>query len=182
MKQIITSIICGIILLQFNSCFSSQAISKACYISSDKVYLKTDKIPDLTILATCNDADKATYEAITNKLQLSLKTNNIPSDVSFFSDQYTPENFVTAMKGNFQLVINPIKDEYIKDELNNPVLRKQILINLRRYSAQQLADIVVVIDRTENADKMGNQIADLVFKYLKKKKKLFQLSHILKCS
>ena len=73
------------------------------------------------------------------------------------------------MKGNFQLTINPLKDEYLKDELNNPVLSKQIVFNLTRYSAQKLADIAITIDRTENPAKTGNQIAGLIFNYLKKK-------------
>ena len=148
MKQIATFIICGIVVLQFNSCFSSQTLSKACYISKENVFIKTEKFPDLAILVICNAADKPLYEAISNQLQISLKAKNIPSDVSFFSDEELPENFITKMKGNFQLTINPIKDEYLKDELNNPVLSKQIVYTLTRYSAQRLAEISITIDKT----------------------------------
>ena len=169
MKQIFSFIIGLVALVQLNSCVSSQAFSKACYISKETVFIKTEKLPDLAILVVCKSADKQLYEAISNQLQVALKAKNIPSDISFFLDDEPFESFTTGMKGNFQLTINPLKDEYLKDELNNPVLSKQIVFNLTRYSAQKLADIAITIDRTENPAKTGNQIAGLIFNYLKKK-------------
>ncbi len=169
MKQILSFLIGGILLLHVISCVSTQAFSKASYISRETVFIKSDKIPDLAIIAVYNDNDRATYEAITNQLQSLLKTKNINSDVSFFSKNDPAENFITKMKGNFQLTIYPIKDEYVKDELNNPVLSKQIVVTLTRYSAQKLAEIVIAIDRIEKPDKLGNQIAGLVCNYLRNK-------------
>ncbi|MES2431112.1 MAG: hypothetical protein V4556_09250 [Bacteroidota bacterium] len=161
-----------IVLFQINACITSQAFQKAAYINHDVVYAG-QKITDLSIVSICNPADKVTYETMANRLQSSLLTDNVKSKKYYFADTDNANIIKSGINDgekNYQLIVSPIKTENLKDELNNPVLLKQIHLLLQKSTGEKVAELAIAIDRNDDQNKLGNQIALLVIDYLRKKK------------
>lgn len=166
MKSLISILFIGVLLTQ-TACISTQAFSKASYISNEAIYLPKEKINAVSVIAVCDVSDNVIYEHIISSMQSSLSAININNEKFLLNTGSDRTNASNALP--YSLKFNPIKDEYIKDELNNPVISKQITVVLQKNTGEKIAAIAVSIDRTKSDNKSGNEIAALVFKYLKKK-------------
>ncbi|UEG49169.1 hypothetical protein LK994_11050 [Ferruginibacter lapsinanis] len=167
MKQTIIFLFSVISLTPFYSCVSTQAFSKTSYISNDAVYLPKEKTNEVLIIAICNTADKKMYENITDALQSSFSAKNIKNDKLFYAAESDAPGIAGTL--SYSLIINPVKDEYIKDELNNPMIIKQITVILQKNNGEKIAAFAIAIDRTKSDTRSGNEIAGLILSYLKKK-------------
>ena len=172
MNYAINILTCCLVAFQLSSCVTTKAFENAAYISNDAVYIKNEKLTEVSLFAISDAADKAMYENIVSSLQAAFLQNKIGSNIYFLSALESADIIRSRIKESdkpYQLIINPVKDNYQRDEMNNPFISKQMTFFLQKITGERIADISISIDKNEKEGKLGNEISSLVFAYLKKK-------------
>jgi hypothetical protein len=163
----------AVIACTFQSCVSTKMNEKAAWLSNDKMFAAAQKISGLTMVGICAAADKDTYVNATLKLQDKLKPLGIDCSMQYFTDADNKESArakLTADAKNFLLFITPIKGINALDELNNPMMQKQLEFIVETKAGEKIAAGLISIDKETSSGKLSSEIAKIIFDYLRKQK------------
>ncbi len=158
-----------------SSCFSTRVNEKAAWLSNDKVVGTLQKLNSITMITLSSNADKALYQNICSRLQEKLTPLGINNHMYFFSDADTREA-ARARAGNdlrnFILYLMPLRGVTSYDEMNNPMLQKQMEFVIETKAGEKIAAGLISIDKETSENKLAGAVAGIVFDYMKKKSML----------
>lgn len=162
-----------IIASLFTSCVSTQVTQRAAWLSNDKLFTAAPLIKELTMVSLCAAADKDIYLKATSQLQGRLNDWGISSNMLYFTDADNRESArakLTSDAKAFLLFLQPIKGVNAVDELNNPMLQKQLEFIIETRAGEKIAAGLISIDRESSAHKLAGQITGIIVDYLKKQR------------
>jgi hypothetical protein len=130
-------------------------------------------IKGLTMVGICAAADKDIYLKAISQLQGRLTDWGIASNMQYFTDADNRESArakLAADAKDFLLFLQPIKSVNATDELNNPMLQKQLEFIIETKAGEKIAAGLISIDREISAHKLAGQIVGIITDYLHKQK------------
>ncbi len=154
------------------SCFSTKLHEKAAWLSNDKVTGSVQRLNSLSIVSLCSTADNPLYLAITAVLQQRLHAAGISNGLYFLPDTESREsarNKVLNDLRDFVLYLLPVRGVTSYDEMNNPMLLKQMEFVVESRTGEKTLAGLISIDRETTSNKLAGTIAGIIFDYLKTK-------------
>jgi hypothetical protein len=162
-----------IITSLFTSCVSTQVTQRAAWLSNDKLFTAAPLIKELTMVSICTAADKDIYLKATSQLQQKLNDWGISSNMLYFTDADNRESARAKLTNDakaFLLFLQPIKGVNALDEMNNPMLQKQLEFVIETKAGEKIAAGLISIDRETSTQKLAGQIGGIITDYLRKQK------------
>lgn len=162
-----------IIASMLSSCVSTKVNEKAAWLSNDKLFTAAPLIKELTMVSICAAADKDIYLKATSQLQEKLNDWGISSNMQYFTDADNRESArakLTSDAKAFLLFLQPIKGVNATDELNNPMLQKQLEFIVETRAGEKIAAGLISIDRETSSQKLASQIKGIIADYLRKQR------------
>lgn len=156
-----------------SSCVSTKMNEKAAWLSNDKLFTVAPLIKELTMVSICAAADKDIYLKATSQLQDKLNNWGISSNMRYFTDADNRESARDKLNSDakaFLLFLQPIKGVNATDELNNPMLQKQLEFVVETRAGEKIAAGLISIDRETSAQKLASQISSIITDYLRKQR------------
>lgn len=156
-----------------SSCVSTKVNEKAAWLSNDKLFTAAPLIKELTMVSISAAADKDIYLKATSQLQQKLNDWGISSNMQYFTDADNRESARAKLSNDakaFLLFLQPIKGVNATDELNNPMLQKQLEFVIETRSGEKIAAGLISIDRETSAQKLASQIGGIITDYLRKQR------------
>jgi hypothetical protein len=163
----------AIVACSFPACVTTQVTQRAAWLSNEKLFTKAPAINGLTMVGICAAADKEIYLKATSQLQERLMARGVASNMQYFTDADNRESArakLMAEAKEFLLFLQPIKGVNATDELNNPMLQKQLEFIIETKAGEKVAAGLISIDRENSASKLAGTIAGIIADYLRKQK------------
>jgi hypothetical protein len=155
------------------SCVSTQVTQPAAWLSNDKLFAAVPSVKGLTMVGICATADKDVYQKATAQLQERLMARGVATNMQYFTDADNRESArakLTSDVKDFILFLQPIKGVNGVDELNNPMLQKQLEFIIETKAGEKIAAGLISIDRETSGNKLAGTIAGIIADYLRKQK------------
>jgi hypothetical protein len=117
-------------------------------------------------------SDKNLYTNIVAEIGGFFSNKKINNDSRFFDATENPATIGTTIRESkrpYYLIIDRVRSDYQKDEMNNPFISNQMNIIVQKNNGEHIADFTITLDRTTFTSKMGKEIASLIKGYLEKK-------------
>ncbi len=167
----------GLILLTFflSACLSTRINEKPAWLSNEKVLGNISPVSNLTVISLPGDADKPVYLKAVASLQEKLQPVGVSLNSWFFTDAETVATAKAKAASDLRdyvLLLMPIKGITIPDEMNNPMLQKQLEFYVETKAGEKIAAGLISIDKESTTAKLADAIAGIVFNYMKDKKML----------
>lgn len=155
------------------SCVSTKVTEKAAWLSNEKMFADAPAITGLTMVGISSAADKDLYVNTTLKLQDKLKPWGIDCSMQYFTDADNRESArAKLMSGvkDFILYLQPMKGVNTLDEMNNPMLQKQLEFVVESKAGEKIAAGLISIDRETTGNKLAGEMAGIIANYLRKQR------------
>lgn len=168
-----TFVILAIIASSLQACVSTQVSQPAAWLSNDKLFAAAPAIKGLTMVGICATADKDMYLKATAQLQERLMSRGVATNMQYFTDADNRESARGKLGSDvkeFILFLQPIKGVNGVDELNNPMLQKQLEFIIETKAGEKIAAGLISIDRETSANKLASTVAGIIVDYLRKQK------------
>lgn len=162
-----------LMLVVISSCFSTKMNERAAWLSNDKIIGTLRPINTLTMLTLSQPKDRTLYHAIAVGLQNRLLPTGIASNMLFYEATETIASARTKAGNELKetvLWLLSMKAVTMADEMNNPILQRQIEFIIETKTGERLAAGLISIDRETTEKKLAETIAGIVFGYFKKHK------------
>lgn len=172
MKHITKTIAVFFAAALFSSCFTTKALEKPAYINNDVLHISGEKLIDVSMFAISMSGDKNLYTDIVAELGSFFGKKNIQHDSRFFDATENPTTVGTAIRESkrpYYLILDRVRSDYQKDEMNNSFITNQMNVIVQKNSGEHIADFTITLDRTTFTSKMAKNIVALITDYLQKK-------------